>query len=111
MPVSSDLSITSCTYNKPTKVLTVKGVAFGENQYPVSAVAYSIHGAGVWVATTITSWSDTQVVCSTVATLSGVYDIRITNSDNEQYTGSSALNNLAYAPSQSRLYIGVAIAV
>lgn len=91
MPVISDLSISSVTYVGQT--LTCTGVAFGINQYAVSNIETSPTGAGIWTAvSSIDSWGDSQAVGTTVLG-NGIFDVRITNSDNEQVISIGAFSN------------------
>lgn len=88
MPIVSDLSITSATYNRTTGALAIVGVAFGENQYAVSAVKYKKHVDAAWLdASSIGTWADSAIAAVLPANMSGGrYDVRVTNSDNETTT-------------------------
>lgn len=85
MPVVSDLSITSATYNRATGALDLVGVAFGENQDAVSAVWYKHHSSAAWLGvTSIDSYADSAIAATIPANLAGGrYDVRVRNSDNE----------------------------
>jgi len=96
MPVQSDLSVISCVFDKLTGALTVNGVAFGENQYPVSNVQYKKSDSAIWISvTSITAWADSQIGATITLPLpGGRYDVRVVNSDNETSTPlTGAFNN------------------
>lgn len=84
MPVLSDLSLASVTYNASAKTLTFAGVAFSENRY-TGIIEISLNGGAYSTpAGTYTSWADGTVVYTLNAALaSGTYAARLTNGDGQ----------------------------
>jgi hypothetical protein len=84
MPIISDLSITSVTYDPAALTLTFAGVAFSENQYSGIIELSKNGGAYLTPAGSYTSWADSQVVYTLSAALApGTYAARLTNGDGE----------------------------
>ena len=83
MPIISDLSITSVSYNTTTYIITINGVAFSENQYD-GKVEVSVNGGAYSEPSGSYSWSDTQVVLTLDSKLTdGTYAVRLVNGDGE----------------------------
>jgi hypothetical protein len=85
MPLFSDLEVLAADYVVATKVLTVTGIAFSENQYAVGKLEVSLNGSDWTEVDSYTSWADSEIVGEfTAALAAGTYQVRVTNGDNEE---------------------------
>lgn len=93
MPIKSDISLTSVTYDKDALTLTWVCVAGSENQYSGKLLIDGVEPTG-----TYTAWGDTGGVLTILTALTtGAHTAQLINGDNE----SSNVLNPAFTVSAS----------
>jgi hypothetical protein len=81
MPLETGFRVVSAAMNDDNTVITIVIEQGGENQYPSCGIR--VTPDGVWLAPTITSWSDTLVTGEFSEALGdGIYDVEVTSADN-----------------------------
>jgi hypothetical protein len=92
MPLILGTTITTAIQDAALRnILTVTGAEFRDSMYPVSNVYVSTDASTWTAATSITSWSDTQIVAVFSLTAGVPYYVKVVTSDTEEAQTSSVL--------------------